>query len=162
MGIEIITKDMFDPDLMSVDIEMYASILTNQNKVVSNKVEKLITKKSKSEKAEEKKRAIIEGLKSSIPCNNLELREAYCNWIDSIYDKPGGFLSKSAIKIFADTINNYTKGDLDVALELLKLATVKSYKNADWVINLYEKDRNSLRTTTNRFDKDVSLSDISY
>lgn len=161
-SIEVIVKDAFDPDLMLVDIEMYASILTNQNKVVSNKVEKLITKKSKSERAEDKKKAIVEGLKSSVVCSNQELRELYYDWIESIYAKPNGFLSKSVIKIFEDTINNYTKGDLDLALTLLKLAVVKAYKNADWVINLYEKDKNVLRTTTERFDDNTSLSDISY
>lgn len=162
MGVEIISKDKFDPDLMKVDIEMYASILTNQSNVISNKVEKLVLKKSKSEKAEDKKRAIIDGLKSNVRCSNEELRELYFDWIDSIYEKPGGFLSKSAIKIFEDTVNNYTKGDLDLAISLLKLATVKAYKNADWVINLYEKDKNVLRTTVERSDENVELSSISY
>ena len=149
MDVEIISKDKFDPDLMRVDI-------------ISNKVEKLVLKKSKSEKAEDKKRAIIDGLKSNVRCSNEELRELYFDWIDSIYEKPGGFLSKSAIKIFEDTVNNYTKGDLDLAISLLKLATVKAYKNADWVINLYEKDKNVLRTTVERSDENVELSSISY
>lgn len=161
-SIEVIVKDAFDPDLMLVDIEMYASILTNQSKVVSDKVEKLITKKSKTDKANDKKRAIIEGLKSGVSCSNEELRDLYFGWIESVYEKPGGFLSKSTIKIFEDTINNYTKGDLDLAITLLKLATVKAYKNADWVINLFEKDRNALRTTTERADENIALSDVSY
>lgn len=161
-SIEVIVKDAFDPDLMLVDIEMYASILTSQSKVVSDKVEKLITKKSKTDKANDKKRAIIEGLKSGVNCSNEELRDLYFGWIESVYEKPGGFLSKSTIKIFEDTINNYTKGDLDLAIILLKLATVKAYKNADWVINLFEKDRNALRTTTERADENIALSDVSY
>ncbi len=163
LDVEIISKDEHDPDLMKVDIEMYASILTNQDKVVSNKVAKLVTKKSKAEKELEKKSAIINNLKMGVVCSDDELKNAYFDWIDAIYDKPGGFLSKGAIKIFETTINNYTKGDLDLALQLLNIATVKAYKNADWVINSYEQQKNTLRTTVTRsVESDVKLSDISY
>ena len=163
MAIEIISKSDVDPDLIKVDIEMYASILTNQNLNIENKIEKLVTKKSKAEKEADKRFAIRDNLKRSLHCTNIELRKAYCDWIDSIYDKPNGFLSKSAIKIFEDSINNYTKGDLDVALELLKIATIKAYNNAEWVINIYDKQqKNSLRTTKNRINEDVELSNIQY
>ena len=159
---EIIIKDDADDDLMKVDIEMYASILSNQDTSLAKKVERLASKKSRSERQQDKIAAITKNLKYSVTCSNEELRLLYFDWIDSIYDKPGGFLSKGAIKIFEDTINNYTKGDLDLAIELLKLAIVKAYKNAEWVINLYEKNKNQLRTTTNRSNDMVSLSDDVY
>lgn len=161
MNTEIIEKESSDPDLMKIDMEMYSSILTNSNIALSKKVEKLATKKSKSEKAAEKKQAIADALKNSLNCSNEELRLAYCDWIDAICDKPNGYLSKSAIKVFETSINNYTRGDLDVALDLLKIATVKAYKEPQWVINLYEKDRNTLRTT-NKERKKVELSEFSY
>lgn len=162
LDVEIIEKDFSDVDLIKVDIEMYASIISNQELNVSKKVEKLISKKSKSDKDADKKLAIIENLKRSVVCSNEELRKLYYQWIDSVYDKPGGFLSKGAIGIFIDAINNYTKGDLDLAIELLKIAIVKSYKEAQWVINLYEQNKNALRTTDVRTDDKVVLSDISY
>lgn len=162
LQVEILTRDQFDPDLLKVDIEMYASMLTNQNQIISNKVEKLVTKKSKTEKAAEKHNAIIENLKASVRCTDSELRDLYFAWIESIYARPGGFLSKGAVKIFEDTINNYTKGDLDLALTLLKIATVKAYKDATWAINLYERDHNALRTTVTRAKVEAEMSDVVY
>lgn len=162
-NVEIITKDKDDSDLMCIDIDMYASILTNQDSNISKKVEKLVGKKSKLERDEDKKTAIMDRLKSNIKIDNEELRNAYYDWIESVYAKPGGFLSNSAIKIFEDTVNSYAKGDLDLALAILRIATVRSYKNADWVINIYEEqNKNKLRTTTVRNLNDIKLSDISY
>lgn len=163
LNTEIIERDPTDQDLMKVDIEMYASILTNSNEDITKKVEKLAAKKSKAEKDAEKKQAISDALKASVAhIMPLELRNAYCSWIDTICEKPGGFLSKGAIKIFEDTINNYTKGDLDVALDLLAIATVKAYKDPTWVINFYERNKPQLRTTQSREQKNIELSGISY
>lgn len=163
LNTEIIERDPTDQDLMKVDIEMYASILTNSNEDITKKVEKLAAKKSKAEKDAEKKKAISDALKASVAhITPLELRNAYCSWIDTICEKPGGFLSKGAIKIFEDTINNYTKGDLDVALALLSIATVMAYKNPTWVIHFYESNQNQLRTTQSREQKNTELSGISY
>ena len=161
-NVEIISKDPNDQDRLKVDIEMYASILANQDTSIANKVEKLATKKTKTEKDQEKREAIANNLKLGVRCNNDELRMAYYGWIDSVCSKPNGFLSKSVIKIFEDTINNYAKGDLDLALALLKIATINAYKNAEWAINIYEKDKNQLRTTQNRVDTPTTLSEISY
>ena len=163
LNTEIIERDVTDCDLMKVDIEMYASILTNSDTLLSTKVEKLAAKKSRAEKDAEKRRAITDALKASVACiMPLELRSAYYNWIDSVCEKPGGFLSKGAIKVFEDAITNYTRGDLDVALDLLAIATVKAYKDPTWVINTYERNKNQLRTTQNRVAGNVELSEISY
>lgn len=163
LNTEIIERDPTDQDLMKVDIEMYASILTNSNEDITKKVEKLASKKSKAEKDAEKKQAISDALKASVAhIMPLELRNAYCGWIDTICEKPGGFLSKGAIKIFEDTVNNYAKGDLDVALDLLAIATVKAYKDPTWVINFYERNKPQLRTTQSREQKNIELSGISY
>ena len=84
---------------------------------------------------------VINELKDSISCSNYELLTALRNWVDSIYARPNGFLSKTAITIFQNTLNEYTKGDLDLALRIVQIASVQGYKNCEWAIALYEKDQ---------------------
>ena len=50
-------------------------------------------------------------------------------------------LFKNSIKLFQDTLNNYTQGDLDLALRIVHIATAQSYKDCQWAINVYEKDK---------------------
>lgn len=152
-----------DVDSLKVDVEVYASLLTSQESQVLKALKDLVPKKTRAEKKQEKLDGIVEGLKRSVRCSNEELRQLYYDWIDSIYQRPGGFLSKGTIKIFEDRINQYTQGDLDLALDLLKLAVIKAYKNADWVINLYQQDRSCLRTTREAAPaEEVAISNIVY
>lgn len=86
-----------------------------------------------------KRQLTANALKKYIMCSNPELSKAYRGWIDGVYANPNGFLSQVAIEIFQNTINSYTKGDLDLALELLEIATVGGYRDATWAIKEYEK-----------------------
>jgi len=65
---------------------------------------------------------------------------AYQDWVDGVYANPKGFLSKSAIQVFQRTIDEYAKGDLDLALKLIEIATVNGYRDANWAINVFKKD----------------------
>lgn len=159
LAVEIIDKE--DIDLIKVDIEMYASLLSDQS-IDMKKAEKLVTKKSKTEKAEDQRKAIADNLKRSVSTTNQELREAYYGWIDAVYESPKGFLSKKSVQIFENEINNCAKGDLDVALELMKIATIKAYTNAEWVVRLYNQSKGQLRTTTSRVDDVAQLSEVLY
>ena len=57
---------------------------------------------------ESQRQQYINMLKNSIECSNYELLTALRDWVDGVYARPNGFLSKSAIKIFQDTLNSYT------------------------------------------------------
>lgn len=88
---------------------------------------------------EAKRKAIFENLKKCIHIQNEELSQAYKKWIDGVCGNPNGFLSSSSIEIFQKNIDNYAKGNLTVALDLLEIATVGGYRDASWAINEYEK-----------------------
>ena len=88
---------------------------------------------------ENKRKAVFENLKKLINVQDENLSKAYKSWIDGVYGNPNGFLSAASIEIFQNTINKYSKGDLNTALAIIEIATVGGYRDASWAINEYEK-----------------------
>lgn len=117
-----------------------AVISEDQPKVV-NDLKSIVkaVNKSKNGKMSQRQRRFME-LKNKLQCPNEELLQAYRNWIDGVYENPKGFLSPSAIAIFQKTVDEFAKGDLDLALKIIEIATVGGYRDATWAINVFNKD----------------------
>ena len=79
-------------------------------------------------------------LKNKIQCYNAELLYAYRDWVDGVYANPKGFLSTRSISIFQKTVDDFARGDLDLALKIIDIATVNGYRDATWAINVFNKD----------------------
>ena len=129
-----------DPNIVSLDISMLLSIGSNEDEKLIKEITKKVKIKTQSEIKETKRMSICRALKEGIVCSNLELSNALKDWIDSIYSNPKGYLSKTVVKTFQDTLNSYAKGDLDLALQIVKIATIQGYKDCTWAINIYERD----------------------
>lgn len=162
----VLKKDPNDPDLLKLDIKLFLSLLSSEDFSVYENIKKQMrVSKPKGIKASQRQQ-MINGLKESIECSNYELLTALREWVDGVYSRPNGFLSKSAIKIFQDTLNNYTKGDLDLALRVVQIATVQGYRDCTWAINMLEESekrkrqvaRNSIRVTEQRVATKKDLS----
>ena len=67
-----------------------------------------------------------------------EVKNAYYNWIDSIMDGRS-FLTKQVVEIFESTVQAFSTSKV-VRLKLIEIATVHSYRDANWAINIYNKD----------------------
>ena len=117
-----------------------AVISEDQPKVVTDlkSIVKAINK-AKNGRMSQRQRKFME-LKNKLQCPNEELLQAYRNWIDGVYENPKGFLSPSAIAIFQKTVDEFAKGDLDLALKIIEIATVGGYRDATWAINVFNKD----------------------
>lgn len=139
--IGIITKDSADPDIIKFDFESYASIISSEDVVTIKHISSEVKIKSPRGVRQSQRQRIINELKNSIVCSDYELLTALRDWVDSIFANPVAYLSKKMIEIFQQTLNTYTKGDLDLALRIVKIATVQSYRDCQWAINLYEKDK---------------------
>lgn len=136
--VNIITKYNNEADTIKFDVELFASLIADEDvKLVSKVIEKVRVDTPKATKATKQER-IIQNLKEGIICSNHELLVALRGWIDSIFAGPSPYLSKRQIEIFQSIMNNYTKGDLDLALKLVEIATIHTYKDCQWAINLYE------------------------
>lgn len=139
--IGIIKKHNDDPDILKLDLSILGSIIiSDDEKELDNIAKKVKTASPRGIRQSQRQQTII-SLKDSIECSNYELLTALRNWIDAIYANPNGYLSKSVIKTFQDTLNNYTQGDLDLALKIVQIATIQGYKDCQWAIAVYEKDQ---------------------
>lgn len=156
-----------DPNMMKVDLNLYLSILSSEDvKLIEDVRKEMKTTRPKVVKTSQRQLQ-INALKDSIKCSNFELLEALRGWVDGVYANPKGFLSKMSIEIFQNTLNNYTQGDLDLALRIVQIATVQGYRDCQWAIDLYERDqkqrkkieRERVRVTEQYIASKDSLSD---
>ena len=138
--INLIKKNKDNPDVIKLDIQLLASIISSDDIKLKENIKELVTKKSPKGLKESSRQYMISELKNSIVCSNYELLTALRGWVDGVYANPKGFLSKQSIKLFQDTLNNYTQGDLDLALRIVNIATIQGYRDCQWAINSYEDD----------------------
>ena len=140
MKLNIIIKHKDDPDIVIFDYQLLYSIACSDDLKLLANVSKRVKINSPKGTRESMRQRMINDVKNSIVCSNYELLTALRGWVDSIFANPNGYLSKSVVSIFQTTLNNYTKGVLDLALRIVQIATTQGYKNCEWAINLYEKD----------------------
>lgn len=137
----ILKKSADNPDVLFLDINLYLSLLASEDvKLFENVRNQMSIKKPKGLKVSQRQ-YMIKGLKDSIECSNYELLTALRNWVDGVYARPGGFLSKASIKLSQKVLNDYTKGDLDLALEIVNVATTQGYRDLQWAINYLENNK---------------------
>lgn len=116
-------------------------------------------KSAKPTKAEKRELVNKNRLKAYVRTTNSELRDAYAKWIDSVFAKQG-WMSDAAVIIAQDEVDKYTDRDLDLALEILKIAAINGYRDITWAINYYDKNKSTFalnsKTAT---DTPITLSD---
>ena len=166
----VLKKSSDNPDILKIDIKLYLSLLCSEDMKLYDDVKKQMKVQKPKGTKESQRQQYINVLKNSIECSNYELLTALRDWVEGVYARPNGFLSKSSIKIFQDTLNSYTKGDLDLALRVVQIATVQGYRDCQWAINMLEdsekrkkKQNNSqIRVTEQDVADKKQLSDIVF
>lgn len=118
-------------DQISIDIGRLASIFQDPSKETIKKIKHITSIPKKT-----KKDAITESLKNNIYSTNDEMRVCYCEWIDSVMDK-GGWMSKESVMSAQSVVDDFAKGNLDLALKIIKIATANGYRDMTWAINLF-------------------------
>lgn len=129
----VVKMDAENKDLISLDLDAITGLLLDDRVNIESKV-KAVTKRKRVTKQD----AIKETLKASIRTTNEELREAYSEWIDTIFMR-FGWMSKAAVLEGQDVIDNYTQKDLDLALAILKIGATNGYRDLSWAITKYEQ-----------------------
>lgn len=166
MMLSVLKKSPEDPNAIKIDLNLYLSIIASDDVKLIDDVRKQMKVLHPKTLKQSQRQLQINALKNCIECSNYELLTALREWVDGVYARPNGFLSKASIKVFQDTLNNYTKGDLDLALRLVQIATVQGYRDCQWAINLYERDNkskvisnNNVRVTEQQIADKKDLSD---
>lgn len=137
----IIGKNVDKSDEMYIDANALLNLIAAGDAKLLDKVTKItrladVGKNGKLTKREMEARTC----KSAITTTEKELKNALTQWVDAVYARPGGFLTKRAVEIFERDLYQYTNGDLDLALKLVDIATVGGYRDFNWTKDDFEKN----------------------
>ena len=125
-----------------LDKELY-----NYYKLNPDNKELVTALKDKKKKRDIKKQHILSCLYNCFTCNNPELKEEMKKWINAVMIKYG-YMSKECVINFKHNLDVWSKGDVNKAIELVKLATTLCYREFSWVLSKYNnKQTTSVRTT---------------
>lgn len=134
-NISVVKISSKNRDTIGIDIEELSKLVLDDD---ANKIEGTVKTQLKK-KAPTKKDAIIARLKSYVSASNEELRDAYYEWIEEAYAR-NGWMSAASIREAQRAIDNYSGMDLDIALDILHIASTNGYKDIMWAIDRYEKN----------------------
>ena len=134
-NISVVKISSKNRDTIGIDIEELSKLVLDDD---ANKIEGTV-KTQLRKKAPTKKDAIIAQLKSYVSASNEELRDAYYEWIEESYAR-NGWMSAASIREAQRAIDNYSGKDLDIALDILHIASTNGYKDIMWAIERYEKN----------------------
>lgn len=146
MKVSVIEKDAEDPDLIFFNVETFTSIVASEDVRLIEKVSKKVKVANPKGVKQAAKDRIIIALKESIECRTPEVLFALRDWIDSVVAVKA--LSKPQVRLFKDTLDDYCNGDINKALEIIKIATIHQYQDCQWAINLYERGNKPVYKTT--------------
>lgn len=167
VGIGVLSVAEDNPDNIQLSVDALANLVAADDADLLKKVSKLTVVKSvtsSSTKMSMRQKTILE-LKDFIKCSNEELLAAYKDWVDGVYANPKGYLSKRSIIVFQRDIDEFARGDLDLALKIIEIATINGWRCAEWAINVFKKDyakdfyANYTQPVPSAPQRSVSLSD---
>ena len=134
VNLNILQIDESSKDLLCVDADALTGVLLDDRKTVEAKIKPIVKRKRSSKKEE-----VTLALKNRIETDNPELKAAYEEWIDAVMARQG-WMTAAAVVEAQKVIDRYTNKDLDLALELLKIATINGLRDINWAINDFEKE----------------------
>lgn len=132
-----------DQDSIEIDMDVLIS-LVGANKATIKDIKSILGSRKSSKKT--KAEATKEYLKGLVVSTNIELYNAYCDWIDAVYAKEG-WMTPAAVQTAQVEIDKASKRNLDVALEILKIAAINGHRDITWSIENYAR-RNVVPTLT--------------
>jgi hypothetical protein len=129
ISLGVLMKDLGNPNRLAISVHGMFEIITDED-----------TKKLRKTRAVKKdeKAAKIAGIKATMKKalleTDLEIRRAYELWIDGMIDAANCRFTKAVVQLFEKTVTEYTT-DKVTRLKIIEIATVNSYRDAQWAIN---------------------------
>lgn len=127
-----------EQNAVAIDLNRLSMLLMTDDADTLKEIKK-ITKSAKQPQTTARRRD-FDKLKDSLVCYDEDLCEAYKDWIDGVYANPKGFLSEKAVEIFVQTVNDFAKGNKEIAYKVIEIATINGYRDANWAINKFKTD----------------------
>lgn len=144
--VNILHINIDNKDLVKLNLSNITTLLVTDNEELVTDVKTKTTKKKRT-KAE----AIKDNLKNLITVNNDELRKAYEDWIDAVYAKQG-WMSAKCVTVGQNQLDTFANHNLDVALDILNIASIHGYRDMQWAIENYNKSMTAKPVNAVRFN----------
>lgn len=151
LTIGILEKSVDKKNSISLNITMLTSIMMTPDEDLIRDISSL----SKGKKKRTKSEVIEDNLKDNVLTTNIELREAYYEWIESVITKKG-MMTKAAVIHAQPVLDKFCNRNLDIALKVLEIASIHGYEDINWAINSYNKDFKVNYNITNNTSSRVS------
>lgn len=146
--LNVLEKDYEDDDLLKLDIEKLASItITEDESVIQNIQNRTSIGKLKVDK-NSRDNNIISNYCKLINTGHKGVDNAYKTWIEACIKTKGNFLNKDIINKFQSDLYEYSKGNSDLAIKILNVATLYCYRECSWAIKRYQKEKAEQERTT--------------
>ena len=144
----ILIQDESDKSMMTIDVSRLTSLFMTEDEEIIDKIKVVSSKKKRVSKEE----GMILGLQRFVDCQNDELRDAYNDWIQSTVSK-SGWLSKAAVELAQQSIDEFSQRDLDVALDVIHIAALNGWRDMNWAIQRYKETHKVVNCTPQQTTK---------
>ena len=135
IALNLMKRDEETLNLLSVDVGAVVQFIQQDDAKFIDQVKLTLAKTKKTEAEEYRREHIIRACKAIVKTTDFEIRGAIYDWIDAM----GGTLSKTAIALVEDAVDNYTK-DKQLKIKLFQIMAINSLRDPQWAIQRYERD----------------------
>lgn len=129
---------------LNLDLIELSNLLMSDNESLTIDIKDIANKIHKRRKVS-KEETTAERLKACITTSNEELRTAYSQWIDSVISKDG-WMSSTSVMWGEQIVDAASNHNLDVALTIIKLASLNGYRDMNWAVERFKTNANSIYT----------------
>lgn len=134
----ILAVDPNDANKLAVSVQNMIALITDEDPTLLKGLVSQ-TKKSESDKAEGKKAGMKFNLKNAIVETDMDLKKKYDTWVEAMVDAANCRFTKAVVELFVKTVREHTQ-DKAAQMRIIELATIHTYKDASWAINLYTRE----------------------
>lgn len=87
----------------------------------------------------DKKELLKNNLKKRIKVPDPVIQTYFIQWIDSVYENPKGFLTSGSVDIAQKELNDFSKGNQKIQIDVLKIAIKGGLRDLTWAIQRYKE-----------------------
>ena len=126
------------PECVSVNLNAITTVMMGSNETLMKDIEKIrdevTTKVDKTE-------STVNALMCLVYSADMTIRDAYETWIRSVLSKEG-WMSRAAVTSATSNLNSFCKGNNDVLLKILEIASINGHRDINWSIENFKKTYN--------------------
>lgn len=135
--VEVLKVHPTNTDTIYLNIDGLASLLgTEIDKTILQRIGQIAKKKTVEEAKQGKLIGQIKSAKASVRTADVQLRNAYYNWIDAFAAK-FGYISPSVVKINEEMVDSFAKGNIGAAISVVNTTAQHSWRSMEYAIKSY-------------------------